>query len=179
MTQFNDDIDKALRQFESQDLQDSAQMLENNTLLTGEISSGMNLYQGIMNSSMDEITVDEPHIMVYGHSPGFEAGQTGYGRLRTKKPGRNRDPVHGIKIDNSIDTGIIPLKVQASETLPEPRYPGNVEVSLEYDGLEIPEGQNVTFSVLPYHPGKINESDLEDAFERFNRDNDVDRSGLI
>ena len=178
MSSFNDNIDSALGRMESRDLQQEAQMLEKNTPLNGELSSSMNQYLGVLNSSMDQITVEEPHIIVYDHSPGFEAGQTGYGRLRSKT-GNRRDPVHGIKLDNCIDTGIVPLKVQDSSTLPEPRYLGNVEVAIEYDGLDIPEGENVTFSVLPYHPGKINESSVEDALNEFSRGSDVDRSGLI
>jgi len=179
MSNLDEDIPSILDEIENPSMEDSAERLSETQFDESVLSSEMNLYQGVLNCSMDEITVDEPHIIVYSHSPGFESGQTGYGRVRGRKPVPRRDPVHGVKRNNFVDTGIVPLKVQDAETLPGPHYSDHLELVIEYDGFEMLEDQPVTLSVIPYDPGKVNDIDIDEVFDRYSAENEIHRTDLV
>lgn len=112
-----------------------------------------NLYQGVVNSSMGQITTDEGGIFVYSHSPDFTEGQKGYGRVR------------GVG-----DTGYLPLKVQSAAALPDPRYEGSgyVEIAVEHDDIQVEEDQLGSLQVVPYDPEQLGSESWRDVLESYN-----------
>ncbi len=147
------------------------------------ISSGMNVFQGVLNTSMHQ-TGEEPRIIVYEHSPGFNQDETGYGVVH----GRNMNDSyvfpdearHRVPQSTREKTGIIPLEVEDSEDLPGPHYEGSVEVLLEHDGMDLREDYPVTVRAIPYDPGSLNTADLPEVFDRYDAEqNDIERTDMV
>lgn len=128
----------------------------------GVISSGMNMYYGVLGSSRTQ-SADEPKLLVYDHSPGFQSGDTGMAKVS----GKDSEAVYSSKVpgqgnvftqDSEVDTDYLRFEVLPEESMPvRARYEetGMPEVVLEHDGVEMDEGGNVTFQVHPYDPEDI------------------------
>jgi hypothetical protein len=135
----------------------------------GAISSDMNMYYGVLNSSRSQ-SADQPRLLVYDHSPMFEKGDTGMVRVSGKDPDAvdsTRVPGQGnvFTQDQGVDTQYIRLGVLPEEAMPvASRYgEGDVpEVVLEHDGVDMLEGDSVTFQVHPYDPEDITGESWED-----------------
>lgn len=180
MSDLSREIESVINQAENQGLQQSAQRLAEEDYDDHIISEGMNFYQGVLNNSMDQVTQEDPTIIIYDHSPGFEEGQSGYGRLRGRQRGTEFERPGGFDHSKKVDSGIIPLEVQPSESLPGPHYEGKVEVALEHDGVDMQEDYPVTFTVLPFDPGSLNSADPEEFLENYSpEESDVTRTDLI
>ena len=116
------------------------------------VFSNKNIYRGFVNASMGNVTSEEPFIIVYDHSPGFNEGERGYGRIR------------GVG-----DTGYLPLEVQSSDTLPDPRYEdsGYLELAVEHDNITVEEDQLATLNVVPYDPEKLTSNSWRDVLDSY------------
>jgi hypothetical protein len=123
-----------------------------------------NIFQGYVNSSTGEITRDEPYIAVYDHTPGFNAGETGYGRVR------------GVG-----NTGYLPLEVQSTDTLPNPRYQdsGYMEVAVEHDDITVEKDTLATIQVIPYDPEQLTSESWRDVLDSYDaEDSNIRNSDL-
>lgn len=155
MDDIDREIDSIMEEVENLDVRDQV-----NQLLSGHedqhIFSQKNMFQGYINSSMDQITRDDPYIVVYDHSPGFSEGETGYGRVR------------GVG-----DTGYLPLEVQSSEALPNPRYEGSgfLEIAVEHDDIKVEEDGLATLQVVPYDPEKLASDSWREVLDSYDAEN--------
>lgn len=186
MSDLADEIDTVLEEATQQGLQEQGERLANEEAEKHAISSNMNIYQGILNSSMHEVSEEGPRIIVYAHSPGFEEGERGHGTLRGRNT-KNRyahpeGTSHRVPQSTDAETGIIPLRVEEGEDLPGPHYEGEgvVEVALEHDNLDMQEDYPVTLNTIPYDPGSLNSPELEEVIDSYDGDDgDIKRRGLI
>lgn len=186
MSDLADEIDTVLEEATQEGLREQGERLANEEAENHAISSNMNIYQGVLNSSMHEVSEEGPRIIVYAHSPGFEEGEHGHGILRGRNTKDRYVHPEGTKyrVAQSTDTktGIIPLRVEDGEDLPGPHYEdeGVVEVSLEHNNRNMQEDYPVTLNTIPYDPGSLNDHDLEEIIDSYdNNDGDITRQGLI
>jgi len=173
------DVDEMLQQETDTDLRTDVENLAPGETDQHAISSEMNVYQGVLNTSMYQVG-DEPRIVVYDHSPGFEQGQTGYGVLhaRNMKDSYTYPENGGRRVSQRTTsrTGIIPLEVGESEYLPGPHYQGEgvVEMMVEHNGHEFQEDHPAMLKVIPFDPSSLNNADLEEVLGRYDPDeNDI------
>ncbi|MFB6115245.1 MAG: hypothetical protein ABEK04_03050, partial [Candidatus Nanohalobium sp.] len=129
----------------------------------GQVSSSKNIYRGMLNSSMPQLTEDEPMLFVYDHSPGFPDDATGMAKVRgrvpqgeaqsiTRRSARSPQPV-----SNDVETKYIPFRVESEDALPNAQYDGEgvPEVVLEHEEIDMREGYEVSINVLPYDPEDV------------------------
>lgn len=151
MVDKNGGIDRILEGIENLDARDQVERAVDEEY-DKHVFSNKNMYSGFVNASMDNITRDEPFIIVYDHSPGFNEGERGYGRIR------------GVG-----DTGYLPLMVQSSDTLPDPRYEGTgyLELAVEHDDITVEEDQLATLNVVPYDPEKLTSNSWREVLDSY------------
>lgn len=187
MSDIADELGTVLEETNQQGLQEQGERLANEEAQTHTLSSSMNMYQGVLNSSMYDVSEEGPKIIVYAHSPGFEEGEHGHGVLRgrnTKKRYAHPEGTsHRVAQSTDTKTGIIPLKVESGEYLPGPHYKdeGVVEVALEHDNMDMREDYPVNLNTIPYDPGSLNSHELQDIIDSYDGDGDgsIMREGLI
>jgi hypothetical protein len=146
----------------------------------GAISSDMNMYYGVLNSSRGQ-SGNEPRLLVYDHSPGFESGDSGMVKVSGKDPDAlksSRVPGQGnvFTQDQGVDTKYIRFGVFPEESMPvAARYvDGEVpEVVLEHEGVEMMEGENVTFQVHPYDPEDITGESWQENLQNYDGEGDL------
>ncbi|MFB6241222.1 MAG: hypothetical protein ABEJ36_00270 [Candidatus Nanosalina sp.] len=146
----------------------------------GSISSEMNMYYGVLNSSRGQ-SGSEPRLLVYDHSPGFESGDSGMVKVSGKDPDAidsSRVPGQGnvFTQDQGVDTKYIRFGVLPEESMPvAARYSGGdvPEVVLEHEEVEMMEGENVTFQVHPYDPEDITGESWQENLQNYDGEGDV------
>ncbi|MFB6175129.1 MAG: hypothetical protein ABEJ87_04065 [Candidatus Nanohalobium sp.] len=149
----------------------------------GKIAS--NLYQGVLTGSRPQ-SENYPRLMVYEHSPGFESGETGLARVTGRRPEDEISPRRSgqsksFQQDSYIETDYIRLEVLPEGAMPlkavydESGFP---EVILEHEEVDMEEGRNVNFQVLPYDPEDITGGSWRQNLQNFEKgDLKVDYTG--
>lgn len=171
------------------DLGDLETMLENSKLdvedqvrravnedSDGTISGNMNLYHGMLSDSRSQVE-NHPRLLVYAHSPGFEAYETGMAQLTGRRPDDEITPLRKGKQtyrkDSEVNTDYIPLEVLPEEAMPIGAvYQGEEvpELILEHEELEMQKGRQVTFQVHPYDPGDITGANWQENIQNYDGD---------
>lgn len=173
---------------EKDDLGELGRMLENSKLdvedqvrraidedegSNGQISGAMNMYHGMLSDSRSQ-TENHPRLLMYAHSPGFEAYESGMAKVTGRRPSEEIVPVRRGKQtyrkDSDVETQYIPLEVLPEEAMPVgAAYEGEEvpEVVLEHEDVDMQKGRQVTFQVQPYDPGDITGSNWQNNLQNY------------
>lgn len=146
--------------------------------------TGTNLYQGVLTGSRSQ-SKNYPRLLVYDHSPGFESGDTGMTKVSGRRPSEEISPrtpsqSKAFHQDNYIETDYIRLEVLPQGAMPlNPIYDDNnfPEVILEHEEIDMDEGSNVNFQILPYDPEDITGSSWTQNLQEFEEGDLSFRSG--
>ena len=139
----------------------------------GKVSGAMNIYHGMLSDSRSQ-SENHPRLLMYAHSSGFEAYESGLAKVTGRRPSDEIAPLRRGKQtyrrDSDVNTDYIPLEVLPEEAMPVgAAYEGEgvPEVVLEHGELDMQEGRQVTFQVQPYDPGDITGSNWQDNLQDY------------
>lgn len=172
---------------EDSDLEELGIMLENSKLdvedqvrraideeeTHGKISGAMNIYHGMLSDSRSQ-SENHPRLLMYAHSPGFEAYESGMAKVTGRRPDDEIAPLRKGKQtyrkDSDVKTEYIPMEVLPEEAMPVGAvYDGEAvpEVILEHGEVDMQKGRQVTFQVQPYDPGDITGSNWQENLQNY------------
>jgi hypothetical protein len=155
------DLERMLENAREKGWEDTVQRMIDGDSTPGEISSGMNMYQGMLRSSRSQ-SENHPRLLMYDHSPGFQAYESGMAKVTGRRPEEEitdlRQKPRIYEKDNDAKTDYIPFEVLPEEAMPvNAGYNGSElpEVVLEHGAVDMQEDRQVTFQVHPYDPEDI------------------------
>lgn len=141
----------------------------------GEISSNMNMYHGMLRSSRSQ-SENHPRLLMYDHSPGFQAYESGMAKITGRRPEAEITEIKPgptlYERDNDAETDYIPFEVLPEEAMPvNAGYDGSEvpEVVLEHGAVDMQEGRQVTFRVHPYDPEDITGESWRQNLQNYER----------
>lgn len=169
------DREQVLEDAETLGWEETAQRMLEEEGEPGSISSEMNMYYGVLNRSMGQVSSNEPLLLVYDHSPGFQRGEHGMAKLSGKSPdavNSSKVPGRGNVFTNGdeVETKYVRFEVHPEEAMPTPaRYDGSEvpELVLEHETVDMLEDDQVTFQVHPYDPEDITGESWEENLRNY------------
>ncbi|MFB6159147.1 MAG: hypothetical protein ABEJ95_05850 [Candidatus Nanohalobium sp.] len=121
-----------------------------------------------LNASLDP-GVDGEKVLIYGHSPGFEPGESGYMKVNGRVPLEEvSDRIPGkssLRVDNNVSTGYLPYEVRPEAGMPvnSSRSDGVPEAVLQYEE-NMRAGEHIVFETYPWQEP---EEDVEEVLQRY------------